>query len=128
MDDNNNGGFTPSPALDRDAATDNVFASSLTVAAAGAEPASPAPFIWSPHVTAPAAVVEAQVVESAVVEAPPAPASTVGYVHDGLVALRNPGATGVSFDGVPYFADDNGVVRVPGAAIMELLSHGFEVA
>jgi hypothetical protein len=45
-----------------------------------------------------------------------------------LVALRHPEGAGCSFAGRSYRPDAAGVVRVPAAAVAELLAHGFVVA
>ncbi len=38
------------------------------------------------------------------------------------------GSAGVSFNGVEYTADDNGIVDVPEAAVEELKNHGLTMA
>ena len=43
----------------------------------------------------------------------------------GLVAMRHPEGAGCSFAGRAYEPDADGVVKVPAAAVAELLAHGF---
>jgi hypothetical protein len=43
----------------------------------------------------------------------------------GMVRMRHPEGAGCSFAGRAYEPDVDGIVKVPAAAIAELLAHGF---
>lgn len=57
-----------------------------------------------------------------------AAAAALPDVPEGMIRLCNPDATGCSYGGAAYDADESGNVVVPAEAASALLPHGFTVA